>query len=226
MRAFGFYISLLALPLLFSSAPAEETLPKVLIIGDSVYSQLAAETTKALKGKVDLVYAVPKPDEVCNSETALKRLDEWLGQGRWDLIHFNVGLGDLVFRAPGLKAFRLLPRHVGGVRTTSPRQYESNLVELVTRLGKSGVKLVWASTTPIRHSSTDVFEKGSEIEYNSIAAKVMADHGIPINDMYTHVLSSIDMTKPAGHGADPFFFDKKPIHTPIVEIILHQLDLE
>lgn len=89
----------------------------------------------------------------------------------------------------------------------------------------AATKLVWAGTTPIRHSSTDVFEKGSEIGYNSIATKVMHQHNIPSNDMYAHTSSLIDMDKPASHGADPFHFEKTPIHQPIVKTILHTLDL-
>ena len=77
----------------------------------------------------------------------------------------------------------------------------------------------WGTTTPIRYSSTNVFTKGTEIEYNAIAAKVMAKHGVPTNDMYTFVKSLIDMNKPAGHGADPFFFDRKPIHPPLLDIL-------
>ncbi len=37
--------------------------------------------------------------------------------------------------------------------------------------------------------------------------------------MYTFVKSLIDMNKPAGHGADPFFFDRKPIHPPLLDIL-------
>ena len=116
-----------------------------------------------------------------------------------------------------------MPRHAGGIRTTDPRQYEKNLHALVTRLKTTGAKLVWASTTPIRHSSTNVFAKGTEIEYNAIAAKVMAGHGIPANDMYAFVRSLIDMNKPAGHGADPFFFDRKAIHPPLRKILYKYL---
>ena len=63
------------------------------------------------------------------------------------------------------------------------------------------------------------FEKGSEIEYNRIAAEVMKKHGVPTNDMYTFVKHLINMDKPAGFGADPFHFDKKSIHMPIVRLI-------
>jgi hypothetical protein len=47
----------------------------------------------------------------------------------------------------------------------------------------------------------------------------MEKHGVPINDMYTFVKHLINMDKPAGFGADPFHFDKKPIHMPIVRVI-------
>jgi len=197
----------------------EKALPRVLILGDQIYQQPASELRKELKGKAEVHCPRMEPGVVWNSVTALQLLEQQLGEGRWDLIHFNCGLGDLIHRVPGVKAFRVMPRHAGGIRTTAPEQYEKNLNALVTRLKTTGAKLVWGSTTPIRHSSTNVFEKGTEISYNAIAAKVMAKHGIPTNDMYTFVKGLIDMNKPAGHGADPFFFDRKPIHPPLREIL-------
>ena len=124
-----------------------------------------------------MVRASMKPGEVLYTSTALAHLDTWLGDEKWDLIHFNFGLGDLVYRAPGMKSFRVMSKEVGGVRATSAQQYEKNLVELVGRLKASGAKLIWASTTPIRHSSSNVFQMGSEIEYNSIAATTYSSSG-------------------------------------------------
>ena len=60
---------------------------------------------------------------------------------------------------------------------------------------------------------------GSEIEYNRIAAEVMDKYGAPTNDMYSFVKHLINMDKPAGFGADPFNFDKKQIHMPIVRVV-------
>jgi hypothetical protein len=88
-----------------------------------------------------------------------------------------------------------------------------------------GSKILWASTSPIRHSSTDVFVPGSEIEYNSIASGVMRKHEVPVVDMYSYVRSLINMDKPASHGADPFHFDRKPIHSPVREAIVKSLRL-
>jgi hypothetical protein len=216
----------------------EKELPRVLIIGDSVYQQPAAETAKELKEYAQVVQASWGEVNIRDTTTAIEHLDRLLGyydrkgeklaeadRPKWDVIHFNLGLGDLIHRAPNMKSFRVMPIHAGGVVATDPKQYEKNLQELVKRLKATGAKLIWASTTPIRHSSTDVFEMGSEIKYNTIAARVMAEEKVATNDMYTYVRDLINMDKPAGHGADPFNFDRRPIHAPMVAIFLKQLNL-
>lgn len=233
-------LCLLAVPVLGQQDKSKtEDLPRVLIIGDSVYNQPSRSVAADLKGKAVVVYGTLGSDRVLNSTHALEDLDRLLGkidrngkpvakekQPRWDVIHFNCGLGDLIHRAPNMKSFHVMAIHVGGVPATSPDQYQANLVELVKRLKATGAKLVWASTTPIRHSTTNVFKLGSEIEYNAIAAKVMVQSNVPINDVYSYVISLIDMNKPAGHGADPFHFDKNPIHSPIVSAVLRELNMK
>ncbi len=207
------------------SVGASDPLPRVLILGDSVYQKPASGAASILEGRVEVVWRAINPGEVRNTTMALASLDRLLGDGKWDLIHFNFGLGDLVHRAPGMRKFRVLPRHVGGVLTTSPKDYEQNLDRLVRRLQATGAKLLWANTTPIRHTTSNVFENGSELENNAIAAKVMRAHGVPINDMHTYARNLIDMTRPASHGADPFHFDKKPLYPKVVRSILEELDL-
>lgn len=203
--------------LLPTVALGEETArPRVLILGDSVSQQAASEAAKELKGQVEVVYAQPKQVAIVNTTTALANVDSLLGDKPWDVIQFNFGLGDLIYCAPRMKSFRVMPIHAGGIRATSPQEYEDNLRELVAQLKETNAKLIWANTTPIRHSTSNVFKLGSEIEYNLIAEKVMKEESIEINDMYSYVLALIDMDRPASHGADPFFFDRKPIHPPLV----------
>lgn len=216
-------------------------LPRALVLGDSIYAQHARGVSAELKGKAHVVMADYPRELVLNSATAIEHLDMLLGRvdrnGKalpedkwpvWDLIHFNVGLGDLIHRMPGIESFRVLPIHAGGVVATPPNQYEQNLVELVKRLKQKapGAKLVWAHTTPIRASRSNVFKLGSEIEYNRIAERVMNQHRVPINDMHAYAKSIMDMDKPASHGADPFSFDKKPIHPPLVEVIARALKIK
>jgi len=203
--------------------PAQEVLPRVLILGDSVYNGPAREVAKALKGKAEVVYKQPVPGRPFNSRTALDDLAELLGEEPWDLIHFNVGLGDLVYRVPGIKSFRVISKTSGGVRATAPAAYEANLQELISRLQKTRAKLVWASTTPIRNSSARLFEPRSEVAYNAIALKVMQASGVAVNDMHAKVSGVIDLNRPTSF--DPFSFDKKPIYPFVVEVIVKQLNL-
>ena len=65
----------------------------------------------------------------------LENIDEWLAVDQWDLIHFNWGLHDMY-----LWNYKEDER--------SPAAYEKRLDILVTRLKKTGAKLIWATTTP------------------------------------------------------------------------------
>ena len=216
-------------------------LPNVLIIGDSVYQQHARGVLTELKNQATVQFANWPKLVLPNSANAVENIDLLLGlkdesgndvpadkRPNWDLIHFNVGLGDLVYCVPNIKSHRILSFDYGGVIRTDAKQYEENLETLVRLLRQKapGAKIVWASTTPIRHSRENVFKKGTEIEYNKIAERVMKKHGVPINDMYNYVLSFMDMDKPASHGVDPFFFDRNPIYEPIHKHIIQELGLD
>lgn len=63
-------------------------------------------------------------------------------------------------------------------------EYEKNLRLIVEKLQRTGAKLIWASTTPIPQA-TVVSHPGVEIKYNAVAAKVMAEYHIPIDDLHT-----------------------------------------
>jgi len=216
-------------------------LPNVLIIGDSVYQQHARGVLTELKSQANVQFANWPKLVLPNSANAVEDIDLLLGlqdaagndvpadkRPNWDLIHFNVGLGDLIYCVPNIKSHRILSFDYGGVIRTDAQQYEQNLETLVRLLRQKApdAKIVWASTTPIRHSRENVFKKGTEIEYNQIAERVMKKHGVPINDMYSYVISFMDMDKPAGHGVDPFFFDRNPIHEPIHKYIIQELGLD
>lgn len=200
-------------------AEAQELRPRILIIGDSVYREPASKIAKRLKDRAEVVFPPFVPGEVRNTQTALKQLDGWLGKGRWDIIHINLGLGDLVHRIPKIHSFRVLSKTAGGVRATNPEQYEKNLDELILKLKTTEAEIIWATTTPIRSAPKGIFELGSEIRYNEIAKRVMQEHSIEVNDMYQHVKEMIDMKRPGSHASDPFQFDKKPIHEPVLDAI-------
>ena len=121
-------------------------LPRVLLIGDSVSRGYTMAVRKALAGKANVHRA---PENCGPTSNGLKKLDVWLGDGKWDVIHFNFGIHD---------------------RATPPAQYEERLERIVARLQKTGAKLVWASTTPIPKDEAKKQTPESIVERNAIAA--------------------------------------------------------
>lgn len=158
-------------------------LPRVLLIGDSISGGYQQGVKNLLAGKA---VVVKNAGNAQHTGTGLKMLDEWLGDGTWDVIHFNWGLWDVAHRNPESKNFGHLDK-VDGKITTTPSDYDKNLRELVARLKKSGATLVWASTTPVPDGEPGRI-KGDEVKYNAIAAKIMAENNIAIDDLHAEVI--------------------------------------
>ena len=100
--------------------------PQVLIIGDSIYKS-SRTAAKELKDKVKVSYVKYGS---WDSSTALANFDQLLEGKKWDLIHFNYGLNDIMYKDPSVKK-HIIPMHkdVGGIRVCSEKQYEQNLTE-------------------------------------------------------------------------------------------------
>jgi len=106
------------------------------------------------------------PENCGPTANGLKKLDVWLGDGKWDAIHFNFGIHD---------------------RNTAPADYEQRLEQIATRLEKAHAKLIWASTTPIPTDEAKKQTAESIVERNAIAARLMQQHGIAIDDLFTAI---------------------------------------
>lgn len=219
-------VTLLAINLLLGSfgalptALAEKTLPRVLIIGDSIYNEPSRMVAEELKGRVEIVWQYDLSN--LHSGAALEQIDKLLGENDWDLIHFNFGLADLMHKDPNTKSIRAMSKEAGGIRVSSPQVYEKNLRELVKRFQATGAKIVWASTTPIRSDYNGVLEADSEIEYNRIAAEIMKENQIMINDMHAYINAS----EVAKKSNNPLSFNRHPLHPPVIRTILAELNLD
>ena len=79
-----------------------------------------------------------------------------------------------------------------------------------------------------------LFDMGSAAEFNAIAAKVMAHHGIPVCDLHAFVMSEFGEKEPHPHVSHYVksmgspkgkkqgrgkVKSKRPAHTPIVEML-------
>ena len=165
------------------NAERSKPLPRVLLIGDSICGGYQKGVKKLLAGKA---VVVKQKGNAEHTGTGLKKLDEWLGDDKWDVIHFNWGLWDVAYRNPKSKNFGHLDK-MDGILTTTLADYEKNLRTLVARLKKTGATLVWASTTPVPDGEPGRI-KGDEVRYNAVAAKIMSENNIAIDDLHTEVI--------------------------------------
>jgi lysophospholipase L1-like esterase len=164
----------------------DEKLPHVLILGDSISVGYTRDVRKMLEGKANVFRPMQangkNPDNCGDTTIGLAKIDQWLGDKRWDVIHFNWGLWDLCYRNPAVKKNSGKDK-VNGKVSTTPADYEKQLEELVARLKKTGAKLIWASTTLVPDGEPGRFV-GDDAKYNAVAAKVMERHGITVNDLH------------------------------------------
>lgn len=199
----------------FEPIKDEPSLPRVLIIGDSISIGYTLDVRALLKNKANL----HRPLTNCGpTKRGVEEIENWLGDGSWDVIHFNWGLHDIVHMMEDGE--RVDPPQ--GQHQVPAEQYEQNLNTLVERLKQTGAKLIWCATTPVPEGSS-FRQPGEEIEFNTIAKKVMTAHGIPTNDLYTYALERLDTIQlPAN-----VHFSKEgsaELAKPVVEHILGALE--
>lgn len=176
-------------------------LPRVLLIGDSISIGYTREVRQRLSG----VANVHRPPENCGPTVlGIEQLDSWLGEGRWDVIHFNFGLHDMKYMdahgtyiVPGPKDAPL----------ASVAEYAANLRVIVARLKQTGARLVFANTTPVPAGTVGRVQ-GSEQAYNAAAEQVMRETGVAVDDLHGFVVAHPDYQlaknvhfTPAGYAA-------------------------
>ena len=166
-------------------APIEDdpNLPRVLLIGDSISIGYTLPVRELLKGEANL----HRPPTNCGPTIrGLEQIDRWLGEGKWDVIHFNWGLHDLKYM--GANGQNLAqPDDEGSHQQVPPEEYEQNLRKLVARLKETGATLIWCATTPVPKGAAGRVV-GDSAKYNAIAAKVMQENGVATDDLYSFVL--------------------------------------
>jgi lysophospholipase L1-like esterase len=101
--------------------------------------------------------------------------------GSWDVIHFNHGVWDQA-TFDDKKSGRVMGDK--GVMRTAIEDYEKNLRAIVARLKQTKATLIWAHTTPILVGSAPGYAGGEMVDkYNAVAAKIMQENGVLIDDL-------------------------------------------
>lgn len=167
----------------WESAP-DTTLPRVLLVGDSIANSYYGHVGELLKGKahVDLL-ATSK--SVCDPAFLLELAVATDGY-KHAVIHFN----------NGLHGFHL-----------SDAQYEAGLRRMVAKLRELSpqAKLVWGSSTSAVNLATMQLDANTNprvLARNEIAARVMNELGIPIDDLYAVIVDHNDWHSDSLHFKD------------------------
>ena len=144
-------------------------LPRVLLIGDSISRGYTQAVRKAMAGKANVHRA---PENCGPTANGVKKIEIWLGDGKWDVIHFNFGIHD---------------------RKTPAADYEQRLETLIARMKQTGAKIIFATTTPVPADTKDGAEIVTQIaEKNEIATRVMQKHGVLINDLHAFLAPQLE----------------------------------
>lgn len=164
-----------------SLAPVADVagLPRVLLLGDSISMGYTVPVRTRLAGLAN----VHRPPENCgDTARGVASLNKWLGDGKWLVIHFNFGLHDLKYVDD--KGALAAPDQ--GKQVASLAVYEQNLRAIVARLKATNAKLIYATTTPVPGGSLGRIEH-DERRYNEVAARVMRENGVAIDDLHAFV---------------------------------------
>ena len=154
----------------------EAGLPRVLLVGDSISIGYTEPVREILKGKVN-VHRIPMNGGPTTRGALL--MDQWLAKGSWDVIHFNFGLHDLKYMPEGAHQVPL-------------PEYEANLEKIVSRLERTGARLIWATTTPVPEGKLDPPRTPADvILYNDAARRVMARHRAAVDDLYEFIMPEL-----------------------------------
>lgn len=152
----------------------EPGLPRVLLIGDSISIGYTLPVRAKLKGKAN-VHRIPQNGGA--TEIGLEKMTEWLGWGKWDVIHFNFGLHDAKYASETtLRATR--------------EQYIDHLRKLIAQMKATGARLVFATTTPVPNGGVlSPTRKFDSIEArNELAVALMRESGVAVDDLYSVAL--------------------------------------
>jgi hypothetical protein len=144
----------------------KDDLPRVLLIGDSITRGYFGDVEKRLAGKA---YCARLTTSKCVSDPSFSdEVQLLLKHYKFAVIHFNNGL------------------HGWGY---SEDQYRDGLMKFLATIKENAgdAKLILATTTPVRERS-DLKQFGERTERvkarNKIAAKIMKEHDIPVNDLF------------------------------------------
>lgn len=159
----------------------------VLIVGDSISIGYTPFIQKALNG----VNVEHNEGNGGSTVRGVQSIEKWLGNREWDVIIFNFGLHDMVYK-DSLNKYDA----VNGKISVPLNDYKKNLQIIADKLKETTAKLVFVTTTTVPKDSPGR-KVESPAQYNKVAKEVMKKNGIEVLDLYeTSVIVHPPNSKP------------------------------
>ena len=157
-------------------------LPRVLLIGDSISIGYTPKVRELLKAKANVHRA---PTNCGPTGSGLVNMPQWLGDGKWNVIHFNFGLHDIMY----INEKGELSKE--GQQVNSVKQYKQNIEQIAIQLKTAAPKVIFAATTPVTEGTAG-FVVGDPAKYNTTAIEVMNKHAIAVNNLHDFKPGSLE----------------------------------
>ena len=169
-----FRFALLALAFLCVAATGDKV-TNVLIVGDSISIGYFPLVQKALAPGITVEH---NDGNGGSTERGVASMEKWLGNKQWDVILFNFGLHDMVYK-DSLNKYDV----VNGKLAVPLDVYRKNLELIVAKLRETTAKLIFINTTVVPENSI-----GRKVEdpakFNAVALDVMKKNGVQVLDLY------------------------------------------
>lgn len=159
----------------------DASLPRVLLIGDSILNGYLATVLQELDGRANVDAWVNPCHQA--SEGLHEKLRAILAGRNYAVIHFNMGLhGWTKGRIPDGQFIPLTRQLVATLRSNAP-----------------SARLILASSTPVttkgHPAALDPVINPIIVNRNAMAAQVMAEAGVLINDLYRLMVNRLDLAR-------------------------------
>lgn len=151
---------------------ADPSLPRVLLIGDSIMNGYSPFVIGELQGKVNVVRLVAF-GMIGGNETTAAAFCAKLKDGDYALIHYNDGLHSLPPRI-------------------TDEQFGVGLTAMLQHLKTVTPRVIWATTTPAPDRNNTLgpeSQNATVITRNEMSKKIAAEFGVPVNDLYSLVIA-------------------------------------
>ncbi|HLP36355.1 SGNH/GDSL hydrolase family protein [Lacibacter sp.] len=153
---------------------------KLLVIGDSISIGYTPFLEKSLAPDILVTH---NPGNGGSTVRGVASVEKWLDNRQWDVILFNFGLHDMMYKDSANKN-----DVVNGKVSVPLEEYRKNLETIVGILRETTAKLYFVTTTTVPQNSASR-KVEDPARYNAVAQEVMKKNGIEVIDLYSASLT-------------------------------------